>query len=443
MKTVSNRSKSFRGAFKTPGDKSLSHRALMLGGLAKGATKIKGLLESGDVLATLTAMRKLGAEIEKLPDGAWIVKGVDSALHAPDSVLDMGNAGTGTRLLAGLVCTHPFETRFTGDASLCSRPMKRITIPLAQTGAKFETAANSTLPMTVIGAQVPKPLTYRLPVASAQVKSAVLLAGLNIDGDTTVIEPANLKSRDHTERMLRGFGAALDIAEESDGTRILTVHGKASLTACDLTVPADISSAAFPIVAALITPDSEVFLPDVGVNPLRSGVLTALKAMGADITLENSRIVAGEPVADIRAKSSALKGVDLPASLAPSMIDEYPVLAVAAAFADGKTVLRGLAELKVKESNRFDAILNGLTANGVACSALGSDIEITGTGKNPCGGGLIEAKLDHRIAMSFLVMGMAAENPVAVDDISSIATSFPNFVELMNNSGANIHDYRD
>ncbi len=443
MKTVSNRSKGLFGTFATPGDKSLSHRALMLGGLAKGSTKIKGLLESDDVMATLSAMRKLGADIEKHIDGAWTVAGVDSALRAPDSVLDMGNAGTGTRLLAGLVCTHPFETRFTGDASLCSRPMNRITLPLAQTGARFETAQGGTLPMTVIGAKAPKPIAYRLPVASAQVKSAVLLAGLNINGDTTVIEPADLKSRDHTERMLRGFGAALDIAEDSDGARILTVHGKTSLTACDLTVPADISSAAFPIVAALITPDSELFLPDIGINPLRSGILTALKAMGADITLENSRIAAGEPVADIRVKSSELHGVDLPASLAPSMIDEYPILAIAAAFADGKTTLRGVSELKVKESNRFDAILNGLNANGVACSALGNDIEIKATGKKPCGGGLIEAKLDHRIAMSFLVMGMAAENPVAVDDISSIATSFPNFIELMNKSGANIHDYRD
>lgn len=443
MKTVSYRSKGLSGAFPTPGDKSLSHRALMLGGTAQGTTKIKGLLESGDVMATLAAMRKLGAEIEKQPDGTWTVAGVGSAFHAPDSVLDMGNAGTGTRLLAGLVCTHPFETRFTGDESLCSRPMNRITIPLAQTGARFKTAANGTLPMTVVGAKHPRPFAYRLPVASAQVKSAVLLAGLNIDGDTTVIEPADLKSRDHTERMLRGFGADLDIATDSDGARIITVHGKTPLTACDLTVPADISSAAFPIVAALITPDSELFLPDVGINPLRSGILTALTAMGADITLENSRTAAGEPVADIRVKSSELRGVDLPASIAPSMIDEYPILAIAAAFADGKTVLRGLSELKVKESNRFDAILNGLTANKVACSALGDDIEIVGKGKNPCGGGLIEAKLDHRIAMSFLVMGMAAENPVAVDDVSSIATSFPNFIELMNKSGADIHDYRD
>ena len=443
MKTVSYRSKGLSGAFPTPGDKSLSHRALMLGGTAQGTTKIKGLLESGDVMATLAAMRKLGAEIEKQPDGTWTVAGVGSAFRAPDSVLDMGNAGTGTRLLAGLVCTHPFETRFTGDESLCSRPMNRITIPLAQTGARFETAANGTLPMTVVGARHPRPFAYRLPVASAQVKSAVLLAGLNIDGDTTVIEPAALKSRDHTERMLRGFGADLDIATDSDGARIITVHGKTPLTACDLTVPADISSAAFPIVAALITPDSELFLPDVGINPLRSGILTALTAMGADITLENSRTAAGEPVADIRVKSSELRGVDLPASIAPSMIDEYPILAIAAAFADGKTVLRGLSELKVKESNRFDAILNGLTANKVACSALGDDIEIVGKGKNPCGGGLIEAKLDHRIAMSFLVMGMAAENPVAVDDISSIATSFPDFIELMNKSGADIHDYRD
>ena len=443
MKTVSYRSKGLSGAFPTPGDKSLSHRALMLGGTAQGTTKIKGLLESGDVMATLAAMRKLGAEIEKQPDGTWTVAGVGSAFRAPDSVLDMGNAGTGTRLLAGLVCTHPFETRFTGDESLCSRPMNRITIPLAQTGARFETAANGTLPMTVVGARHPRPFAYRLPVASAQVKSAVLLAGLNIDGDTTVIEPADLKSRDHTERMLRGFGADLDIATDSDGARIITVHGKTPLTACDLTVPADISSAAFPIVAALITPDSELFLPDVGINPLRSGILTALTAMGADITLENSRTAAGEPVADIRVKSSELRGVDLPASIAPSMIDEYPILAIAAAFADGKTVLRGLSELKVKESNRFDAILNGLTANKVACSALGDDIEIVGKGKNPCGGGLIEAKLDHRIAMSFLVMGMAAENPVAVDDISSIATSFPDFIELMNKSGADIHDYRD
>ena len=439
MRALSEKTIGLTGVVPVAGDKSVSHRALMFGAIAAGVTEIKGLLESEDVLNTAAALRKLGVKIEKSGD-SLTVRGVENFTQ-PDTVLDMGNSGTGVRLMMGLLAPCPLRVTFTGDASLRSRPMKRITDPLTLTGAAFETT-DGKLPVTLRGGSNGEAFTYTLPVASAQLKSAVLLSGLEKTAPTTVIEP--VPCRDHTERMLKAFGADISVKKNPDGGNIITLRGGKRLRACPVTVPADISSAAFPIVAALITEESDILIPDVGLNPLRTGILTVLKEMGADITYENAREVAGEPVANLRVKSSRLRGVNVPAALAPSMIDEYPVLAVAAAFADGETVLNGLAELKVKESDRFNAILTGLRANGVDCAPTGTDgIWIRGDGKKPCGGGLIESKLDHRIAMSFLVMGTAGENPVAVDDVSSIATSFPDFISLMNKAGANIHDYRD
>lgn len=439
-KKVSTQTKGLRGTLSIPGDKSVSHRALLLGAIAQGTTEIKGLLESEDVLCTAQALRKLGAAIEKQTNGLWTATGIDT-FKQPESILDMGNSGTGVRLLMGLLSAYPITAKLTGDASLCSRPMKRITDPLSKTGAVFKTT-DEKLPITMIGSEKDEPFEYTLPVASAQIKSAVLLSGLRKKSPTVVYEP--VACRDHTERMLKAFGADITVEKDANGGNVITLRGGKRLTACPVVVPADISSAAFAIVAALITPDSEIVLPDIGINPLRTGILDVLLEMGADISFENERTVAGEPVADLRVRSSALKGIDVPAGKAPSMIDEYPILAVAAAFAKGETRLNGLAELKVKESNRLQAIVDGLTKNGVKAEALPDDsIRITGKGNNACGGGLIEAKLDHRIAMSFMVMGMASEKPVVIDDVSSVATSFPEFISLMNTAGANIHDYRD
>lgn len=437
--TVSEKVDSLRGTFQTAADKSVSHRALMLGAVADGATKIRNLLESEDVLNTANALRRLGAAIEK-SNSVWTVAGV-SAFHSPGGTLDMGNSGTGARLLAGLIAGQSVAATLTGDASLRSRPMNRIALPLSEMGARVETA-DGRLPMTVAGGVDDVPFTYTLPVASAQLKSAVLLAGLNKTAPTTVVEP--VPCRDHTERMLKAFGADISVEKNPDGGNIITLRGGKRLKAATVDVPADISSAAFPVVAAVIGENRDVLIRNVGLNPLRAGVLTVLQKMGADIAFENRRDVAGEPVADVRARSSRLRGVDVPAEIAPSMIDEYPILAVAAAFAEGDTVLNGLSELKVKESDRFEAIKSGLNKNGVDCVEIAGDaLKIRGKGKKPCGGGRIEAKLDHRIAMSFLVMGTASESPVVVDDVSSIATSFPNFISLMNKAGANIHDYRD
>lgn len=433
MKKISNLCNGLKGIFPVPGDKSVSHRALMLGALARGRTEIRGLLEGEDVLRTADAMRALGAFVEKRADGVWVVEG--RPLREPAGPLYMGNAGTGTRLLAGLVSSYPFKTTFTGDPSLSSRPMKRITEPLSLNGAVFETTGGK-LPMTVFGTGAAKPIRYRLPVASAQVKSAILLAGLNADGETVVEEP--VPCRDHTERMLKAFGA--DIRRDGES---IVLRGKAVLTGQSVDVPADISSAAFPIVAALITPDSELVLKNVGLNPLRAGILDVLAEMGARIVYENRREMSGEPVADLRVFSSELRGVSVPADKAPSMIDEYPILAVAAAFAKGESRFDGLAELRVKESDRFEAILQGLSANGAAVEADGDSLIIKGCEKKPCGGGVIRAKLDHRIAMSFMVMGTASQNGVVIDDDESVSTSFPDFAALMNERGANIHDYRD
>lgn len=425
------------GAARVPGDKSISHRALMMGALAIGRTTVEGLLEGEDVLRTAEAMRQMGATVTRSADGVWTIDGVGvGGLAEPAEVIDMGNAGTGARLVMGLVATHPIAACFTGDASLRSRPMKRVIAPLSLFGAMFMAREGDRLPLAMRGNGASAPVRYTVPVASAQVKSAVLLAGLNVPGVTTVVEP--VPTRDHTERMLRGFGAELSVEIGEDGARTISLVGQPQLRPCRLAVPADPSSAAFPAVAALIVPGSEIVLANVGTNPLRFGLFETLREMGAEIALENPRQVAGEPVADLRVKASALAGVTVPPQRAPSMIDEYPVLAVAAACAEGETRMRGLGELRVKESNRFDAVVNGLAACGAAVRAEGDDIVVTGTGSPPHGGATIAANLDHRIAMAFLVLGMASAEPVRIDDVRAVDTSFPGFADLMTRLGADL-----
>ncbi|MGE4281523.1 MAG: 3-phosphoshikimate 1-carboxyvinyltransferase [Magnetospirillum sp.] len=434
---ISRRAAALSGSAKVPGDKSVSHRALMFGALAVGESRVEGLLEGDDVLRTAAAMRALGAEVDRLDDGTWRLfgRGV-GGLKEPDDVLDLGNSGTGARLMMGLVASHPFTTIFTGDASLRSRPMKRVSVPLSQMGARFFGRDGGRLPMAVVGTSNPLPITYELPVASAQVKSAILLAGLNTPGRTTVIERE--ATRDHTELMLRNFGAQVDVEHGEAGERVITVTGFPELTGRHVVVPADPSSAAFPAVAGLITPGSEIVLQGVGMNPLRTGLYQSLSEMGADLAFENVREEGGEQVADLRVRYSALKGVDVPAERAPSMIDEYPILAVAASFAQGTTRMFGLSELRVKESDRFAATMRGLQACGVQVEEDGDTMIVHGNGKPPVGGATIAVNLDHRIAMAFLIMGMASADPVAVDDAEAIDTSFPGFVDLMNGMGAQI-----
>lgn len=425
------------GSVRVPGDKSISHRALMFGALAVGESRVEGLLEGDDVLRTAAAMRALGAEVTRLDDGTWVLNGRGvGGLKEPADMLDLGNAGTGARLLMGLVATHPFTTFFTGDASLRSRPMKRVTDPLSRMGAQFVTREGGRLPGAVIGTATPVPITYELPVASAQVKSAVLLAGLNTPGITTVIEKE--ATRDHTELMLRNFGATVEVEHLEDGRRAISVTGFPELTGRHVVVPADPSSAAFPAVAALLVPNSQVTLTGVGMNPLRTGLFQTLREMGADIHFDNPREEGGEPVADLILRSSMLRGVDVPAARAPSMIDEYPILAVAASFAIGTTRMFGLSELRVKESDRFAAVMRGLQACGVKVEEEGDTMIVHGNGQPPQGGATIAVNLDHRIAMSFLVMGMASQQPVAVDDAEAVDTSFPGFAQLMNGLGAKI-----
>ncbi len=430
------KSRALNGDIRVPGDKSISHRSLMFGGLAIGETKITGLLEGEDVLATAEAMRKLGATVIRDEDGTWHVTGVGvGALREPDSVIDMGNAGTGIRLMAGIVATHPITTFFTGDASLCKRPMGRVADPLAEFGAQFITRERGRPPMAVIGTDEAKPVTYTLPMASAQVKSAVLLAGLNTAGTTTVIEPK--PSRDHTERMLRHFGVDVDVSINDDGGRTVSLTGPVEMKAADIVVPTDPSSAAFPLVAALINPESQVTIRDVCLNPLRTGLITTLIEMGGDITIANEREEAGETIGDLVVSGkNRLTGIVVPAERAPSMIDEYPVLAAAAAYAQGETRMCGLEELRVKESDRLAAVADGLAVNGVIHRIEGDDLIVTG-GEVP-GGGMVETHLDHRIAMSFLILGLGANDPVAVDDANPIATSFPSFEALMRKLGANL-----
>jgi 3-phosphoshikimate 1-carboxyvinyltransferase len=425
------------GKIRVPGDKSISHRALMLGALAIGRTEISGLLEGEDVLATAAALGTLGATVTAAGHGQWAVDGVGiGGLAEPEDLLDLGNSGTAARLLLGILATHPITAFLTGDASLRRRPMGRVVDPLSSIGARFVTREGARLPLAVSGAANPIPISYRLPVPSAQVKSAVLLAGLNTPGETAVIEPQ--PTRDHTERMLRHFGAAVTTEAEEKGGRRVTVEGFPELAATPIAVPGDPSSAAFPLVAALIVAGSDVIVEGVGINPLRTGLLECLREMGADIALLNERDEGGEPVADIRARAGALTGADIPAERAPRMIDEYPILAVAAACARGRTVMRGLAELRVKESDRLSAIAAGLASCGVRVAVEGDDLIVDGAGNLPAGDALIATQLDHRIAMAFLVLGLATDRPVRIDDAAPIATSFPGFIGLMKGLGGAI-----
>jgi 3-phosphoshikimate 1-carboxyvinyltransferase len=434
---ISSAAPPLTGQVQVPGDKSISHRALMLGAIAVGRTIIEGLLEGDDVLRTAAAMRRLGAEVDRQDDGRWVLfgRGV-GGLGEPDDVLDMGNAGTGARLLMGLVASHPFTSMFTGDVSLRSRPMRRVAEPLSRMGAGFVGRSGGRLPMAVIGTATPIPISYELPVPSAQVKSALLLAGLNTPGNTTVIERA--PTRDHTELMLRAFGAAVVVDTLANGARAITLQGHPELTGRLVMVPADPSSAAFPVVAGLLVPGSRITVSGVGLNPLRSGLYQTLTEMGADVRSINQRDEAGEPVADLVVGHSALSAVDVPAERAPSMIDEYPILAVAAAFASGTSRLRGLGELRVKESDRLTATARGLAQCGVKVDVEGDDLVVTGDGGPPAGGAQVAVNFDHRIAMSFLVMGMATRQAVGIDDATAIGTSFPAFVSLMNGVGARI-----
>jgi 3-phosphoshikimate 1-carboxyvinyltransferase len=427
----------FGGTARVPGDKSISHRSLMLGAIAVGETVIHGLLEGDDVRHTAAAMQALGATVAREPDGTWRVRGLGvGGLNEPAQVLDMGNSGTAARLLIGLVSTHPLTAIFTGDASLNRRPMARVTTPLAQMGAGFVGRSGGRLPLAVVGTERPVPVSYRLPVASAQVKSAILLAGLNTPGVTTVIE--SQPTRDHTELMLRHFGATVTTETLADGALSVSVTGEPELTARPIRVPADPSSAAFPAVAALLHADSELTLTGIGTNPRRTGLYQTLAEMGADLAFLDPRTEAGEPVADLRVRSAPLRGVDVPAERAPSMIDEYPILAMAAACAQGTTRMHGLAELRVKESDRLAMVADGLTACGVKVETGPDSLTVHGTGRPPRGGARILTAMDHRIAMSFLVLGSASLEPVAIDDGSFIDTSFPGFVDLMNRLGLRI-----
>lgn len=436
---VSRRVPRLAGLARVPGDKSISHRSLMLSSQVLGTTIISGLLEGEDVLRTADALRHLGVDIQKLPSGDWQVKGVGvGGLQEASSVLDMGNSGTGVRLMMGLVSTYPFTTFFTGDESLCKRPMQRVITPLEQMGGQFQARKGGRLPLAVIGTESPLPIRYTLPVASAQVKSAVMLAGLNTPGITTVIEPK--PTRDHTERMLQHLGIRVETETQADGSAVIHVHGQPTLQYQDrhMVVPADPSSAAFPIVAALLVKGSHITLEGVCTNPLRTGLFATLKEMGAHLEFKNERIEAGEPIADIEVKATTLKGIEVPASRAPSMIDEYPILAIAAACAEGTTIMHGLEELRVKESDRLSAIHAGLIACGVDAKIEGDTLIVNGKGKAPKSGATVVTHYDHRIAMSFLVMGMVSEQPVTVDDARAINTSFPIFVELMNDLGSHI-----
>ncbi len=425
------------GRARVPGDKSISHRALILGGLAVGTTRISGLLEGEDVLNTAKAMQALGARVERIAPGTWQVDGVGVAgFAAPDAPLDFGNSGTGCRLVMGAVAGCPITATFDGDASLRSRPMRRILDPIALMGATATAAAEGgRLPITLAGARDPMPIVYRTPVASAQIKSAVLLAGLAAPGATTVIESE--ASRDHTELMLRYFGAEVTSEPEGAHGRKITLRGQPELAFAAVVVPADPSSAAFPMVAALIVPGSDIVLADVMTNPLRTGLITTLREMGAAIAAEETTSEGGEAMAGFRVRSTPLLGVDVPAERAPSMIDEYPVLAVAAAFAEGTTVMRGLKELRVKESDRLMATAQMLRVNGVEVDIDGDDLIVHGRGR-VAGGGLVTTHMDHRIAMSALVMGLASERPVKVDDAAFIATSFPSFADMMRRLGGDI-----
>lgn len=426
------------GRAEVPGDKSISHRSLILGALSVGETKISGLLEGQDVLDTAKAMRAFGAEVTDLGEGNWSVHGVGVGGFAePENIIDCGNSGTGVRLIMGVMATSPITATFTGDASLNGRPMARVIDPLSEFGCQSVGRKGGRLPMTLVGAADPVPVRYVVPVPSAQVKSAVLFAGLNAPGKTVVIEKE--VTRDHTERMLAGFGAEITI-EETDEGRVITLTGQPELKPQTIAVPRDPSSAAFPVCAAIIVPGSDVLVPGIGLNPTRAGLFTTLREMGADLTYENEREEGGEPVADLRARFSPdLHGIEVPVERAASMIDEYPVLSVVASFASGKTHMPGVKELRVKESDRIDAMATGLRANGVDVDEGPDWWSVHGLGHgNVKGGATCVSHLDHRIAMSFMIMGMAASNPVSLDDGGPIATSFPIFEGLMGGLGADI-----
>lgn len=422
-----------RGTIRVPGDKSISHRSIMLGALAVGETRVTGLLEGEDVLSTAAAMRAMGASVERIGDGEWSVHGVGvGALLQPQVPLDMGNSGTSTRLLMGLVASHPISAQFIGDASLSKRPMGRVIEPLSQMGAAFDASEGGRLPLTVRGAMPAVPISYRLPVASAQVKSAVLLAGLNTPGITTVIEP--VPTRDHSERMLRGFGADLSVEVEGDGTRVIRLVGEAELKPQTIEVPGDPSSAAFFIVAALIVPGSELTIQNVGLNPTRAGIVEVLRQMGGQIEEVNRREVGGEPVADLVVRYSALKGIAVDPAIAPSMIDEFPALFVAASLAEGTTVTTGLEELRVKESDRIAVMAAALAGAGARVTETADGLTIEGSGGEPLRGtsnSRTKTHLDHRIAMSMAIAGLASRDGVEVDDTRPIATSFPVFEALL------------
>ena len=429
-------SQGLSGTVRVPGDKSISHRALILGALAAGETRVSGLLEGEDVLATASALRAMGAGITRDGEGIWRVRGRGiGGLAEPDRVLDLGNSGTGVRLLLGVAAGLPFTTFFCGDESLSRRPMARVTEPLARMGAAFVGRSDGRLPIAVTGPEQLIPVEITLKVPSAQVKSAILLAGLHAPGATTVIEPA--PARDHTERLLRRFGGEVRVAAIGGGNRI-TVTGQPELVSARVDVPGDPSSAAFVAVAALTTPDSQVRITGVGVNPLRAGVFAALREMGADLAIDGAGDKDGEPVADITARFGRLRGITVPPDRIPSMIDEIPILAVAAAVAAGETRIEGLAELRVKESDRLLAIADGMRQCGVGARIDGDSLVIDGCGGPPPGGGTVAAPHDHRIAMAFLVLGLAARTPVIVDGVETIGTSFPGFRELFAGLGADI-----
>jgi 3-phosphoshikimate 1-carboxyvinyltransferase len=433
---TSRRNGPLAGRARVPGDKSISIRALIFGALAVGETRIGGLLEGEDVINTAQTLRALGAGVERTGVGHWLVRGVGVGGFAePAAALDFGNSGTGCRLMLGAVAGCPITATFDGDASLRKRPMRRVLDPLERIGARTLASADGRLPLTLAGARDPIPIVFRPPVPSAQLKSAALIAGLSAPGETVVIEAE--ATRDHTEKMLTHFGAEVRVEPEGTHGRRITLTGQPELVAAPIVVPADPSSAAFPLIAALITPGSEVILDGVMMNPLRTGLITTLGEMGASIEVLAMRKEGGEDVADLRVRSGALRGVEVPADRAPSMIDEYPVLAVASAFAEGTTVMRGLKELRVKESDRLAATADLLRANGVAVEIEGDDLIVHGKGR-AAGGGVVTTHMDHRIAMAAIVLGLASERPVQIDDGTFIATSFPGFVALMRGLGADL-----
>jgi len=426
------------GSIKIAGDKSISHRSIILGALSIGETTVDGLLESQDILATISAMQAFGVEIEKKADNKWHINGLGvGGLDEPKKVLDLGNSGTGVRLLLGVAAGNPITSFFSGDESLSSRPMARVLKPLEMMGASFTSRMGGLLPISCTGPQTLQPIDYSLPVASAQVKSAILLAGLNTPGKTIVREPT--PTRDHTERMLKQFGSEISIETDDESQNIITLKGESELTGQDIVVPGDPSSAAFPMVAGILAEDSRIEIKNVGINPLRFGLFEILNEMGAKTELIQKHDGVGEPIADIVVKTSKLKGVTVPASIAPRMIDEYPILAVAAACASGTTRMFGLQELRVKESDRLAAMANGLKACGVTVEETSDSLTVHGSGGQIEGGARIQTQLDHRIAMSFLTLGLKAKNPISIDNGTTINTSFPGFVETMKSLGANLN----